>query len=688
MQIKILLRALKVAFLTGVLFFASSVSAIEYGMLGGKPANPDANVENSSSWFLYNLKPGEAKEDALTVMNLFSEALDVMIYAADSIPSSSGGFALKQFSEPNEEVGAWVKFYPADPPAVFAGVFEKQNKSVLAFCRLASAELQKEYGKTVLSDDQLTEKEKWCQGESFVEKKMAGKENANVRFVFAVPEKADVGEHTGGILIQKKGVDDQTTQTGSAVKLTTRVGVRIYETVPGAIVRKLSLDDFRVVKNFSEFGFGDWFGEKKPKEYLVQSQLSNSGNVSVDHQNNIVIQDLLFHKRDQVVERKFQVLKQDKFVGNLSWEKPLFGLYAFQAQIKYTNSAGQEEEILSAPVKLWVIPWREMTLVVLLVLLILGVYLGWRAYNRKKYGGIGWVPYAVKKADTLAKLAEKFQVDWKVLAKTNKIEAPYLLEAGSQILVPPIFGTSGDLTESLKVEENPEIIPESEKTEEVLAVPETKPKRGRKPKVAAVNEAPVAEKAPVVKKTVRTREKKDVLVAELFAKDRKIAAQSEEKKPWDRRILWGIGIIVAVGVAVAAGLVVWKEVGAPAANPSVEQVATPSMTEKTPTDSAPKVEEKVDAAAMTLKVLNEGAPAGTAGKIKDLLVAKGYLKAEAGNGEKEEATGSIVACSADRFKKEAEWIREVLIGKGILAELKLAETAEEKSADVVIILGK
>ena len=93
---------------------------------------------------------------------------------------------------------------------------------------------------------------------------MGAGERRDLLFVIYIPETVEVGEHTGGIFIQKKSKDEAEQGNGSKVMLTTRVGVRIYETVPGEIFRKLSFSDFQIAKNFSEF-FLPWDKIKKEK---------------------------------------------------------------------------------------------------------------------------------------------------------------------------------------------------------------------------------------------------------------------------------------------------------------------------------------------------------------------------------------------------------------------------------------
>lgn len=663
-----------VIILAGLSIF-QNVSAIEYGMLGGKPANPDPSVENSGAWFMYNLKPGETKEDSLLVMNLFEESLNVLIYAADTTKSSSGGFALRQYSEPKDQVGSWVKFYPNEVPEIFQGVFEMKENKIIPFCQMTREDLQKDYGKKELTDDNFSEFDAWCRGTDQIEREMQAKEKSTIPFVFSVPDNADVGEHTGGILIQKVGAEDTSDAGGSAVKLTTRVGVRIYETVPGEIIKKISLDSFAVIKNFKEFNFSSWFGgEKKPEEYLIQSKIKSESNVSIDNENIIHIKDLLFNKSSADIDRNFQVLKQDIFVSNYSWSNPRFGHFSFQTEIKYKDALGQEQKILSDVIKIWVMPWREVVFTIAGLLILMLAYVGWKKYQQKRYGGIGWVEYEIEQNDTVATLSDRHGIDWKVFVRTNKLRPPYLLTVGQNVLVPSTGNDAG------------------------------RPKKSKK-KAVILEKKIDMEATPVKAKKVSTKKevinKKEVLFKKL-AKGSLEKAMVIEKKMfnWKRALLIVVGILVGIGIVAGIIFAVMNrdkkdvvETGKVSMSSVVNDIAQDNGVEPANQtmpieNNPPAVATSVDIAKINIKVLNEGAAPGIAGKIKDFLISKGYVKAEAANGEKKDVVGNTVFYAGDEFQKDAQWIVEMLEGRKVEAEIVKAETGEQTSADIVIVIGK
>lgn len=99
-------------------------------------------------------------------------------------------------------------------------------------------------------------------------------------------------------------------------------------------------------------------------------------------------------------------------------------------------------------------------------------------------------------------------------------------------------------------------------------------------------------------------------------------------------------------------------------------------------------QKEIDISEIRINVLNVAAVPGSAGKVKELLVGKGYEATEAGNGEKNNLTESRVTYGETKFQEEAEKIKTLLKEMEISAEVSLAESEEEKSGDVVILLGK
>ncbi len=639
-------------------FFSQSVAqAISYETLGGRPAYPDPNIKNSSSWFIYNLSPGETKEDGVLVVNNSNKIKTVFIYPADGVVGSSGGFALKQLADKQTEVGTWLTLYPNNPPDFFIDIFQKKKENKITYlCQTSIADLEKdmqEYGflekKKHINQNQQELLKEWCKGNKLVKLKLKPQERVIVPFIFKVPQNVDVGEHIGGILIQKVDDNKNINVGGSAVKLTIRIGVRIYETVPGKVVKKLKLEKFSVKKNFKEFDLSRYFfaywigkGNPKPEEYIVSSTIKNEGNVSIEHQDIIHIQNLIFKTKKENIERQFQVLRGSKFDSNYGWHNPRFGWYSFQKEIKYKDSNNQVHTLFTDKIKIWIIPWREIVLAIIILIIVYLGYKIWKYRQKKKYGGEGWIKYEIKEGDNINNLAEKYQIKWKVLAKTNKLKPPYTLKTGQTILVPSLNKEEAEKNNNTENEDN--VITEN------------------------------------------NLEKKN--------KKEKIKLFFQNNKWWIIIIIFIlIGIVFIYYLNKNNKAEIKKEisissVGGEIINNNTEkkeqyinqEIKNISVNEK----------EKNNFKKVEIVVLNGGAVPGSAGKMKNILKEYGYENVEAKNALNKNYANITLYYSDDKNEELANLIKKEIVEKYSKKKIivKKANNQEERQKEIVIIIGQ
>jgi len=263
--------------LSGILL-APIAHAIDYGGVGGRPANPKPEDPRTENWFIYTLNPGESQTDELLVQNNTDETVNLLLYPADSTPSTDGGFALKQMVEPREAVGKWVQ----------------------------------------LSEDKIT---------------LTAREQKSVPFTVTIPSepKPDVGEHTGGILIQRV---EPPSPTAGGFRLLTRVGVRMYVTIPGAIQEALQIENVKTEV------------DEVRNVVIVTTSIKNTGNVSENVQVKNEISSLSPWLMASVLgatpfplvnEKSLQVLRDNALSTRFEFPKPLWGKLNVQTQILYGN---------------------------------------------------------------------------------------------------------------------------------------------------------------------------------------------------------------------------------------------------------------------------------------------------------------------------------------------------------------
>lgn len=310
-------------YLVAILTFSTVSYAADFGSIGGRPAHPNPDIPNSSSWFIYELVPGQVIEDELQVTNKGEFEETIMVYPVDYARSTDGGFALKQLADEQVEMGKWVKL--------------AQNEVVLQ------------------------------PGESKL-----------IPFTLTVPNdpKLDVGEHMGGIIMQKvdKGVDEST----GGLKLLLRVGVRIYVTIPGQIVEKLELQPIKTLIN------------ERANKLIMQTTVENKGNVSSDLAINVKITDVSPSFLSKFVKtlqefpventKNLQVLRNDTLVSSYEIPKPLMGKLQIEAWVDYENDG--TKTLRAEPVVIYVWPSNDILLLIAFALGFLTFFVAWRKMRK------------------------------------------------------------------------------------------------------------------------------------------------------------------------------------------------------------------------------------------------------------------------------------------------------------------
>ncbi len=366
----------------GVFFLVIS-QAFAFGGVGGAPLkslDPD-----KKGWFVYQLGPGESYEDTFVVRNTSDQPWIAVVYPADQMPASGGGFALKQKVEKMTEIGAWIKMKGADENGI-------------------------------------------------IELPLGPGENKLIPFTITVPRDVDVGETAGAIMVEKKDprtLDQPKLDTGrSGVVLTMRTGTRVYNTVPGDIHEELVTGPARFLQR------GD-INEKT--QYLLSYNIENKGSISsnakivITARNEWKKGEVFFDTNSQEDPLQFLVSPNSVFDYNGRIAMPKFGRIVVDSKLYMVDRKGTETLISDESFSVIIIPWTEVGLGALVLALII-LFFAWRW---RKYSGKGWDNYTVKAGDTITELSEKHGIDWKFLAKVNRIKTPFILNKGDKILVPP-----------------------------------------------------------------------------------------------------------------------------------------------------------------------------------------------------------------------------------------------------------
>lgn len=345
---------------------ASHVYAVSGDGLAAYPSNPDPANPLTGSWFIYSLDRGQSKKDSLTIKNDSDKTQTIKIYPVDATTNNVGEFALETESDSRETVGKWI----------------------------------------TLETNSVT---------------LAPGEAKQVEFAITIPQNAASGETSGGIIIERISQRDPGSgQSGFIIN--TRLGIRVYETVPGEVIRKVSFGDSTL-----EY-------DKKDKMYTLNVIVKNESSISLEPDLKVDIKDTLFGTQNQQLQQKTMIPREGQVKATFTFKEPKVGKFEITPEATYEKADGIRETVVSSQkLSFWALPWDEIIIAGLLILanLLFLAVLHLLARKERKY----YKSYRVRKEENLGVIARKLGTDWKKIAKINKMKAPYQLEEGQIITV-------------------------------------------------------------------------------------------------------------------------------------------------------------------------------------------------------------------------------------------------------------
>lgn len=355
-----------------MLFATLRVGAIENSGVGGRPANPREDNPRTSSIFIHEIQPGEKVTDAVKVINSTDTPKKVIVYPTDALIASGGAFSCEQKEDELNDAGAWIAVE----------------------------------GMEVALEPYGTQ---------------------NVPFTIQLPSNAGVGEHNACIAIQALEAPVATGSKG--VTLSFRSAIRVAITVPGDIRKELSLTSLAA----------EVLGDK----IIVRKTLKNSGNVSLDTNITVQLKPLLGGSLSEA-GGQFVVLPAQEAEFNLELKRPKWGgLYRVVSTTGYNGdvNAGLGDSgsvtILNNASLVFVVPSLPLLGLYGVLLLLLAAGIGYVVRKRQHHKRITRLlfDHTVTSGEDINSIADYYAIDWKTIAKINRIAPPYTLKKGQVIQV-------------------------------------------------------------------------------------------------------------------------------------------------------------------------------------------------------------------------------------------------------------
>lgn len=246
----------------------------------------------------------------------------------------------------------------------------------------------------------------------------------DVNFTLKIPEKTSPGTYVGGIAAEVKS---SVKESGGQVSTSARLVSKVFVKVPGEIKHDYSWTNFSHETNNAEDSF------------LIG--IENTGNSLVTVEPKIEISGFPLAQNQELSQSEIALLQGDQGKLSIPWEKaPNWGILTAKAtltvgQYDFLDRRSVNKTKISKEIKVFLAPW--WFILPFLATLILGtsitIWLKIRIIKLRKLSK----PYTVKDGETLSKIAAENKIKWKLLAKINRIEAPYSINSGQTILLPP-----------------------------------------------------------------------------------------------------------------------------------------------------------------------------------------------------------------------------------------------------------
>jgi len=372
-KFKVILLVLAIAILTTPLIVRALTLG---GGIGIMPGSSDPGDPRTASWFVYTMNPGETKEDSVNLVNNSDDEVVVKVYPVDATTTNDGNFTLVDENVEQIGIGSWIDMF-----AYEVGLKPHEVKKI--------------------------------------------------PFTITLPDNVDVGDHMGGIIVQEVSRGPAgTNKEGMTMSIVTRVGVRIYLTVPGERVEDISIEEFNKLFVKEESGF---FRKFLDLNYYTQFilNLKNNGNVRIEPEVKVKIKNIFGQTVDELGGQLGMVFPKKSSNIFLRWNKNLFfGRYTAEAEVVYSDTV----EPATTKIVFWAIPYKILTLLgalIIIIVLLRLVILYFMELSKESM-----VIYVMPKKELIQDVAEKFKVNWAKLARINHIKKPYSINKGQKLFIP------------------------------------------------------------------------------------------------------------------------------------------------------------------------------------------------------------------------------------------------------------
>ncbi len=242
-----------------------------------------------------------------------------------------------------------------------------------------------------------------------------------VPYSISIPENTAPGTFQGG-LVAEIGTD----LTDSQVRIVPRLIEPVIISVPGRKSLRYSLDDFSMHERDGEPCFHFFF--------------SNNSNVLLFGQALLSIEGTMLAEPYQMAANDLTVLQGQTLEKGLHFTNPpLWGGYRATLELEvyeFNAATGQMVllDTLTRQLEFSIVPWPCIISFLLLIIILIVAEHYRRRYLRARLSET--FTHRVSKGETLLSIADTYRLNWKTVAKLNKLKKPYTISPGDTLNLP------------------------------------------------------------------------------------------------------------------------------------------------------------------------------------------------------------------------------------------------------------
>lgn len=371
--------------------------------------NQKIEIESGTNKFkdlVFAVPSGSQHTGELVVHNKGNEDVDVVLFIA---PDKEASLVESMKAKKGNDLFFKTLFYFDAPPEKYKELLKNNNGEITALC-----------DKYEDSDDKALKK--WCEGDRSTTMTIGAGESKRVPFTVNISSDSNNHQAYVTAVLEDKYDDKVLAQE----KLTYKIPVKELE------IDKVKFESFSFKRSFSLMNVFSWWKAGKREEHVAEFVVSNNDSLDVNHE--------VFIKMGSGEENIYKLNvttdsgKTETY--NINVPMPWFGKVEIVGGIR-VGEGEKVHEFTSEKIKYFIIPVREIILVLLVMTGLL--ILMWKKKEglNNVIGGSSWVKYRIKQGENIMSIAYRYGTSWKALVYKNNIKPPYTLIVGNVIMVPP-----------------------------------------------------------------------------------------------------------------------------------------------------------------------------------------------------------------------------------------------------------